>query len=183
MRSSVAQMNEFFLDPQGDDAKQYTLCHGKFICAGCIDWGAVSYVSSRCLRLQELGHSFGLAHTDEIFGNPDLGNCLDYTNNFAVNKHPDVSNYETLVGMYGEAGGRRHRKLRGKSHQPDSDIPSHIWGKVHHSVQSLASRLDDKAHEDGWKLLHRSQHGEEHELALDEGIKVRVHMLLANNDD
>ena len=136
--------------------------------------------------MKELGHSFGLAHTDEIFGNPDLGNCLDYTNNFAVNKHPDVSNYETLAGMYGEAGGRRHRQLRQTSSnraRPDSDIPSRLWGEVHHSVQRLTSRLDDKAHEDGWKLLHRSKHGEEHELELGEGYKIRVHMLLANNDD
>jgi hypothetical protein len=51
---------------------------------------------------------------------------------------------------------------------------------MHEAVEKLAARLDDNAHEDGWKLLHRSKHGEEHELDLAEGYKVRVHMLLAN---
>jgi hypothetical protein len=123
-----------------------------------------------------------LAHTDEIFGNPDLGNCLDYTNNYAFNKHPDVSNYETLLSMYGAAGGERHNRLlrRHESGARPKDAHEHLWDKIHHSVQMLASRLDDKAHEDGWNLLHRSTHGEEHELELEDGYRVRVHMLLAN---
>jgi len=29
---------------------------------------------------QEVGHTFGLAHQDEVFANPNLGSCMDYTN-------------------------------------------------------------------------------------------------------
>jgi hypothetical protein len=60
-----------------------------------------------------------------------------------------------------------------------SPPPVAFWSKLHDAVEKLAARLDDNAHEDGWKLLHRSKHGEEHEMELEEGYKVRVHMLLA----
>ena len=29
---------------------------------------------------QEIGHDFGLGHQDEVFGNRNLGSCMDYTN-------------------------------------------------------------------------------------------------------
>ncbi len=29
---------------------------------------------------QEIGHDFGLDHQDENFNNPNLGTCMDYTN-------------------------------------------------------------------------------------------------------
>lgn len=47
--SSVAQMNEFYLQDASDEWKQYTMCH-------------------------EIGHGWGLPHTDEEFWNRDLGN-------------------------------------------------------------------------------------------------------------
>lgn len=46
------------------------------------------------------------------------------------------------------------------------------------AVDKLMWRMDDNAHEDGWKLLHRTEFGEEHEMELDGGYIVRVHMLL-----
>jgi hypothetical protein len=33
---------------------------------------------------QEVGHTFGLAHQDENFTNPNLGTCMDYTNNWST---------------------------------------------------------------------------------------------------
>jgi hypothetical protein len=142
------------------------------------------FISS--ITIPELGHAFGLAHTDETFGNLDLGNCMDYSDNFEVNMHPDESMYETLVGLYGTVEGRRQlRRQTSTTPTPSSRrsmelVSESIWGKMHEAVEKLAARVDDNAHEDGWKLLHRSRHGEEHELELEEGYKVRVHMLLAN---
>lgn len=34
----------------------------------------------RLVTCQELGHTFGLDHTDETFNNANLGSCMDYTN-------------------------------------------------------------------------------------------------------
>jgi hypothetical protein len=60
---------------------------------------------------QEVGHDFGLAHQDETFDNPNLGSCMDYTNdpdggpggapnNDPSNEHPDNHDYQTLADIY-----------------------------------------------------------------------------------
>ena len=126
----------------------------------------------------EMGHGFGLTHTDESFDNPDLGNCLDYTNNFNANKHPDVSLYESLLGLYGPASGRRLLRAQPPEIR-ERALSQSLWNKIHDAVEKLTRRLDDNAHEDGWKLLHRSRHGEDHELELEGGYNVRVNLLLA----
>lgn len=125
----------------------------------------------------EIGHSLGLGHTDEEFGNEDLGNCLDYTDNFNVNKHPDESNYESLLALYGPAARRHLRKLENVA-PARRQLESRMVSRMHEEVEKFLERRE-VAHEHGWNLLHRTRHGEEHELALEEGYKVRVHVLLA----
>jgi len=60
---------------------------------------------------QEVGHTFGLDHQDEIFNNPNLGSCMDYTNDpdgFAggasatdpSNEHPNLHDYAQLETIY-----------------------------------------------------------------------------------
>ncbi|KAI2512283.1 hypothetical protein MHU86_2159 [Fragilaria crotonensis] len=49
--SSSARLNEFYLATADESQRQYTICH-------------------------EIGHGFGLPHTDENFYNADLGNCM-----------------------------------------------------------------------------------------------------------
>lgn len=156
--SSICKMNEYYLvhDPPG--ARQYTMCH-------------------------ETGHALGLPHTDEDFENADLGNCMDYTFNWDVNKQPDESNYEYLSKLYGVVARRRKaRTLRGNgSHEGAAVVPKvplHIKSKMSEAVKKLEKQRVD-AEKDGWLLLHRSQHGEEHELDVGEGYKVRVHILRA----
>lgn len=92
--STSARMNEYYLSHLDSSAGQYTLCH-------------------------ELGHTFGLSHTDEDFDNEDLGNCMDYTNNLNANKHPDTMNFETLLLLYGPIiSGERRRMRRGIRKDP-----------------------------------------------------------------
>mmetsp|Transcript_15024 Transcript_15024/g.32740 ORF Transcript_15024/g.32740 Transcript_15024/m.32740 type:complete len:694 (-) Transcript_15024:169-2250(-) len=74
--ASSARMNEFYMPERDDSQWQYTMCH-------------------------ELGHAWGLPHTDESFTNADLGDCMDYTNNPEVNKQPALSNFEFLYQLYG----------------------------------------------------------------------------------
>uniref|UniRef100_A0A7S4QYC8 Peptidase M10 metallopeptidase domain-containing protein n=1 Tax=Ditylum brightwellii TaxID=49249 RepID=A0A7S4QYC8_9STRA len=74
--SSVAKMNDSYLSDSSIYQRQYTMCH-------------------------EIGHGFGLPHTDEDFYNKDLGNCMDYTSNPKNNLRPSTMNFEFLANMYG----------------------------------------------------------------------------------
>jgi hypothetical protein len=49
---------------------------------------------------QEIGHTFGLDHQDENFTNPNLGTCMDYTNDPSTNQHPNQHDYDELVTIY-----------------------------------------------------------------------------------
>jgi hypothetical protein len=49
---------------------------------------------------QEIGHTFGLDHQDEDFNNPNLGTCMDYTNDPSTNQHPNQHDYDELVTIY-----------------------------------------------------------------------------------
>ena len=179
---------------------------------------------------------------------------MDYTDNLDANKHPDQSNYEKLLSIYGPIGGKRVRKrqletdntrsqfertqrashLRSAADALDTSvssmgdtpyvsvqrlrkrdpsnndsrfddsgttqgggnvtidtIPDHIRQKKKEAVQKLFRRVTETfdnddyhntpvghTHEDGWQLVHRKLHGEEHETDLGEGYKVRIQLLL-----
>src|SRR6266705_6877912 len=49
---------------------------------------------------QEVGHTFGLAHQDTNFDNPNLGTCMDYTRDPSTNQHPNKHDYDELVTIY-----------------------------------------------------------------------------------
>ncbi len=49
---------------------------------------------------QEVGHTLGLDHQDEIFGNPNLDTCMDYSSNPLTNQHPNQHDYDILEGIY-----------------------------------------------------------------------------------
>ena len=60
---------------------------------------------------QEVGHTLGLDHQDEINDNPNLGSCMDYTNDpnggtggasatDPNNEHPNQHDYDQLVAIY-----------------------------------------------------------------------------------
>ena len=49
---------------------------------------------------QEVGHTFGLDHQDENFNNPNLGTCMDYTNDPSTNQHPNQHDYDQLATIY-----------------------------------------------------------------------------------
>jgi hypothetical protein len=57
----------------------------------------------RLVTCQEIAHGFGLDHQDEDFSNPNLGTCMDYTDNPAgppSNEHPDGHDYAELEIIY-----------------------------------------------------------------------------------
>lgn len=57
----------------------------------------------RLVMCQEVGHTLGLDHQDEVFTNPNLGTCMDYTNNPLgppSNEHLNLHDYEQLEWIY-----------------------------------------------------------------------------------
>jgi hypothetical protein len=85
--SSVAKMNEYYLRNAEYEHRRYTMCH-------------------------EVGHGFGLPHTDENPYNANLGNCLDYTDDPAENLHPGDVNFKKIIGMYLSGSRRTTRRLQ-----------------------------------------------------------------------
>ncbi len=49
---------------------------------------------------QEIGHTLGLDHQDEILNNTNLGTCMDYTNSPASNQHPNQHDHDMLTSIY-----------------------------------------------------------------------------------
>ena len=60
----------------------------------------------QAVMCQEVGHTFGLAHQDENFNNPDLldpcgrGSCMDYSGDPSNNTTPNQHDYDQLVTIY-----------------------------------------------------------------------------------
>jgi hypothetical protein len=74
----------------------------------------------RLVMCQEIAHDFGLDHQDEAFDNPNLGSCMDYTNDPEgppSNEHPNAHDFDQLEIIYnhldpsdgGGGGGRGGR--------------------------------------------------------------------------
>ncbi|MBI4087028.1 hypothetical protein HY416_03555 [Candidatus Kaiserbacteria bacterium] len=97
---------------------------------------------------QEIGHTLGLDHQDEDFGNVNLGSCMDYTNDpdgtvsgQADNRHPNGHDYEELAAIYahldavntvlgtGTSTPSGTNKPQGVGRDTDLDHPS-AWGEA-----------------------------------------------------
>lgn len=72
---SVSKMNEFYLRNANFAHRRFTMCH-------------------------ELGHGFGLPHTDENPYNRNLGDCLDYTDDPEENLYPGEVNFAKVADLY-----------------------------------------------------------------------------------
>ncbi|MGH3712647.1 MAG: hypothetical protein ACRDT4_04190 [Micromonosporaceae bacterium] len=71
----TAKMNDTYLGGAGSAKRQGVMC-------------------------QEVGHDWGLGHQDENFTNPNLGTCMDYTNDWSTNQHPNQHDYDQLTSIY-----------------------------------------------------------------------------------
>ncbi len=81
---------------------------------------------------QEIGHTFGLNHQDEVFENPPLGSCMDYSDDPLPNQHPNQHDYDQLVAIYThvEAGSTATVSTgAGTSATGDFDRPEN-WGEL-----------------------------------------------------
>ena len=83
---------------------------------------------------QEVGHTLGLDHQDEIFNNANLGTCMDYTNDPSTNQHPNQHDYDELGIIYAHLdstttlGQVINRSFAKEIAQANLDSPKE-WGK------------------------------------------------------
>jgi len=81
---------------------------------------------------QEVGHTLGLDHQDEIFDNPNLNTCMDYTNSPGSNQYPNAHDYEELEAIYAHLDSTTTigsaTPSNGNGAEVDMDDPS-AWGK------------------------------------------------------
>ncbi|MDO8649152.1 MAG: hypothetical protein Q7R81_05215 [Candidatus Peregrinibacteria bacterium] len=84
---------------------------------------------------QEVGHTFGLNHQDENFGNTPLGSCMDYSSDPTLNQHPNAHDYEQLELIYAHLDSTTTvgsvTAPQAKGDVDDADGPPQ-WGKVIH---------------------------------------------------
>jgi hypothetical protein len=114
-------------------------------------------------RCHEMGHGFGLPHTDENYSNSNLGNCLDYTNNVQGNLSPGSFNYNLLSLMYGTIPPSQ-RKLSQDHHIPDSVMEKYTI--ISEEMKSFSSE---------------HCHGGRCSKDLGEGYSLIMHKLLLRN--
>ena len=138
--SSVAKMNEFYLSGAGNAEKQYVMCH-------------------------EIGHGFGLPHRDTSVNNRDLGTCLDYTNTYKNNMHPDEEDFQNLESLYGVLRRRISMKAPFNGTKSTDQV---------HESRILPERVSSYKH---GSLIHRSNYGEIWEQKTDEWAVVTMLLL------
>ncbi len=79
---------------------------------------------------QEIGHTLGLDHQDENFGNTPLGTCMDYSNDPIPNQHPNQHDYDMLETIYAhlDSGTTIRQTPSSNKQEVDHSDPSN-WGK------------------------------------------------------
>ncbi|MFH0343848.1 MAG: hypothetical protein ACHBNF_17395 [Chromatiales bacterium] len=112
---------------------------------------------------QEVGHTFGLAHQDEGFGNANLGTCMDYTslpfgppNNLALNQH-DLAQlnaiYAHLDGYTTLTQTSLAAALPFGSESIDFNQPDQ-WGTLLESVNDGRTEVYERDLGDGYKVVN-----------------------------
>lgn len=104
---------------------------------------------------QEIGHTLGLDHQDEIFDNLNLGTCMDYTNDPSTNQHPNLHDYEMLEIIYEHldsfTSATNTVASRGNKNV-DTENPSE-WGKSIRTSRDGKSSLFERNLGNGEKLF------------------------------
>lgn len=121
---------------------------------------------------QEVGHTFGLDHQDEIFNNTNLGTCMDYTDdpsgllkNQLSNEHLNTHDYDQLGIIYGHL-----------------DALTTNFSKKSLAPASVGDDIDTSNPSEWGKVIRKSSDGRSslHERDLGKGNKVFTFVIWAN---
>lgn len=160
--TSLAKMNDYYMEGTNKAQKQYTMCH-------------------------ELGHGLGLGHSDENFHNEDLGNCMDYTNRPEKNMHPDASNYLSLQELYGNVNGNvvtERLEVPAGRHMTEEDSGMmeddfEMYAAYLLDPIEVSNKMEGGDSNGSWRLLRKTETAEYHERSLGNGYSIRTSILLA----
>ncbi|MFL6788991.1 MAG: hypothetical protein ACJ8FC_10080 [Sphingomicrobium sp.] len=128
---------------------------------------------------QEIGHDFGLAHQNEDFGPPNLGSCMDYTNDpdgggtyGASNEHPNSHDYAQLQTIYS------HTDTTNTSSSQATNFGLRVPGRAPVAPPGLNSEAGDSPAEWG-RAIHTDGQGRPDVFVQDQagGVRKITHVL------
>lgn len=102
---------------------------------------------------QEIGHTFGLDHQDEDFGNPNLGTCMDYTSDPSTNQKPNQHDYDQLEAIYAHLDSTTTVAAGSVSSGAEVGEDPASWGKAIKHSKNGKSSLHEKDLGHGNKIL------------------------------
>mmetsp|Transcript_24419 Transcript_24419/g.44169 ORF Transcript_24419/g.44169 Transcript_24419/m.44169 type:complete len:387 (-) Transcript_24419:39-1199(-) len=111
------RLNDYHLDKREESWRILAMCH-------------------------ELGHAWGLPHSDEEYNNPNLGNCLDYTLHPEGNLYPGQYNFDLLAEHYGTVATAISRAYNGLRGDGVTDRIEAIPEDIQNVYESTISALD-----------------------------------------
>ncbi|KKW07663.1 MAG: hypothetical protein UY42_C0009G0036 [Parcubacteria group bacterium GW2011_GWA2_49_16] len=114
---------------------------------------------------QEVGHTLGLDHQDEIFTNANLGTCMDYTNNPSTNQHPNAHDYSQLETIYAHL-----------------DSITTLFGKASSAGAARVADINTEDSSEWGKEVRKSHDGRSslHERDLGKGEKIFTFVIWAD---
>jgi hypothetical protein len=123
----------------------------------------------RLVMCQEIAHDFGLAHQNEGFGPPNLGSCMDYTNDpdgggayGPTNEHPNAHDFDQLETIYSHLDNFN-------SYNSTNSMPPGFANADVHAVENWGEKIHESA--DGRSALYVRDFGD--------GYKVVTHVFWA----
>lgn len=112
---------------------------------------------------QEVGHTLGLDHQDEVFTNANLGTCMDYSNDPNTNQHPNAHDYQQLEEIYGHV-----------------DVGTTVGSSLISGRFGLDVEVEDR--KDWGRLVRESRGGAVYERRLEGDRRIVTHVLWADEE-
>jgi hypothetical protein len=130
----------------------------------------------------------------DLYGSVDGSRAPNITTSSADTTSDGTTDGGTNTGTTANQSPGDRRNLRYSTTKQDGNLQAfdlHLFSSVidESKRRDLANRWSEidasvlrgfvKSDRTGWRLLHRTDHGEAHEIDLDDEYKVQIHLLLA----
>ena len=114
----------------------------------------------RLVMCQEIAHDFGLDHQDEGFGAPNLGTCMDYTNDpdgggayGPSNEHPNAHDFDQLEDIYAHVDSTSTISAMPAGFANADVHAVENWGEKVHESANGRSALYERDFGNGFKIF------------------------------